>query len=73
MPKPVSRRDLIRRLRLLGFAGPESGKRHQAMRKGSHTVPIPNPHGSDIDWTLVQRILKQAGVSREEWDSTAQL
>jgi hypothetical protein len=71
MPKPVSRRELIRRLRALGFTGPEAGRRHQAMRKGSLTVRIPNPHGSDIDWSLVSRILDQAGISREQWDTTA--
>ena len=72
MPKPVSRRELIRRLRLFGFDSPESGKRHQAMRKGVHTIRIPNPHGSgDIDWTLVQRILRQAGITKAQWDATA--
>ncbi len=38
------------------------------MRKGRHTVPIPNPHGSDLDWTLVKRILIQAGIDPKEWD-----
>jgi hypothetical protein len=41
MPRPIKRRELIRRMRLLGWEGPESGKRHGAMRKGTHTVPIP--------------------------------
>jgi hypothetical protein len=43
MPKPISRRELIRRMRLLGWSGLEPGKRHGPMRKGTHTVPIPNP------------------------------
>jgi hypothetical protein len=38
------------------------------MRKGTHTVPIPNPHGSDLDWTLVKRILNQAGIDSDEWE-----
>ena len=42
MPKPISRRELIRRMRLLGWTGPEAGKRHGVMRHGTHTVPIPN-------------------------------
>lgn len=68
MPKPIKRRELIRRMRLLGWGGPEAGKRHSAMRKGTHTVPIPNPHGSDLDWTLVKRILSQAGIDPDEWE-----
>jgi hypothetical protein len=32
-------------------------------------VPIPNPHGGDIDWPLTKRILDQAGISREEWEA----
>ena len=68
MPKPIKRRELIRRLHFFGFEGPFSGKRHEQMRKGQHTVPIPNPHGSDIDWSLVKRILNQAGIDPKEWE-----
>jgi predicted RNA binding protein YcfA (HicA-like mRNA interferase family) len=32
-------------------------------------VTIPNPHGSDLDWTLVKRILAQADISNEQWDA----
>jgi len=38
------------------------------MRKGTHTVPLPNPHGIDLDWTLVKRILKQADIDPDEWE-----
>ena len=68
MPKPIKRRELIRRLQAFGFDGPWPGKRHEQMRKGPHTVPIPNPHGSDLDWSLVKRILNQAGIHPSEWD-----
>ena len=68
MPKPIKRRELIRRLRDFGFYGPFPGKRHEQMRKGQHTIPIPNPHGSDLDWTLVKRILNQAGIDTAEWE-----
>ncbi len=70
MPKPVSRRELIRRLRVLGWEGPFPGGKHAAMRHlftGIKT-PLPNPHRGDLDWSLVKRILGQAGVTREEWD-----
>lgn len=68
MPKPISRRELISRFRKLGWTGPEPGKRHAVMRKGDHTVPIPNPHRGDIDWSLTKRILQQAEVSQDEWE-----
>jgi hypothetical protein len=66
---PTSRRDLIRYLRLLGFDGPVPGARHEFMVRGSRRVHIPNPHEGDIARGLLDRILEQAGVTREEWES----
>ncbi len=71
MPKPISRKDFIRRMRQLGFDGPHHGTNHAKMRRNTLTVTIPNPHGGDIDWNLTKRILKQAGIAPEEWDATA--
>jgi predicted RNA binding protein YcfA (HicA-like mRNA interferase family) len=65
---PVKRADLIRALRKAGFTGPESGGSHQAMRRGSFTLPLPNPHGGDIGKNLLSRILRLAGISREDWE-----
>jgi predicted RNA binding protein YcfA (HicA-like mRNA interferase family) len=66
---PISRRELIRRFRRPGFAGPESGGRHLIMIKGNQRIAIPNPHGAgDIDDTLLRRILAQAGITPEEFD-----
>jgi predicted RNA binding protein YcfA (HicA-like mRNA interferase family) len=65
---PISRRDLIRYLRQAGFEGPYSGGKHQFMVREDITVRIPNPHESDIGRELLARILRQAGVSREEWE-----
>jgi len=39
------------------------------MRRGARTVPIPNPHRSDIGVELLRRILKQAGIDDDEWNS----
>ena len=39
------------------------------MDKGTLTIRIPNPHGSDLDWTLVKRLLKQAEIDSNEWDN----
>jgi predicted RNA binding protein YcfA (HicA-like mRNA interferase family) len=71
MPKvgPIKRLDLIRRLRQLGFDGPRPGGRHETMYRSVIQVPIPNPHAGDISQALLLRILKQAGISREEWEA----
>lgn len=38
------------------------------MRRGRVRLILPNPHGGDIDISLLRRILRQAGISQEEWD-----
>lgn len=65
--KPVSRRELIRKLRTLGFEGPFPGGKHEWMRRDGLRVTIPNPHGGAIDPGLIRRILRQAGIAPEEW------
>lgn len=64
---PVSWAELIGRLRKLGFDGPYRGGKHPYMIKGNLVLTIPNPHKKEIGVDLLQRILKQAGISREEW------
>ena len=66
---PVRRRKLIQGLRALGFDGPFSGGRHQCMVRGDVVVSDPNQHGRDIGLELLSRVLRQAGVSRKEWES----
>lgn len=69
---PVSRGELIRRLKKLGFTGPYPGKRHQYMIRGATPVIIPNAHrGQDIHADLITEILRKARISREEWFSVA--
>ncbi|HNW10683.1 MAG TPA: type II toxin-antitoxin system HicA family toxin [Candidatus Rifleibacterium sp.] len=67
--KPISRDNLIRALRRLGFDGPFSGGRHQFMVRKDLTITVPNPHKGDIGRDLLTRILKQAGISREEFEA----
>lgn len=64
---PVSRRELVRKLKALGFEGPYPGGKHQWMRRGGLHLTIPNPHEGDIDPGLIRRILRQAGLSLEDW------
>ncbi len=65
---PIKRKDLIRYLSYLGFAGPYSGGRHQFMVRKDTTIRVPNPHQTDIGRDLLQRILRQAGINRDEWE-----
>jgi predicted RNA binding protein YcfA (HicA-like mRNA interferase family) len=37
------------------------------MRRDDVTVIIPNPHEGDITVGLLTRLLRQAGVTREDW------
>ena len=65
---PVSRSDLIRRLRSLGWSGPYAGAKHQHMVKEDIQLTIPNPHGGrEIGVNLLKLILNEAGISRDEW------
>jgi len=66
---PISRRVLVARLHRLGFEGPFPGGRHSLMARGNVTVAIPNPHQGDIAVDLLSRVLRKAGISKEEWDS----
>ena len=69
---PVARRELISRLKKLRFEGPYSGGKHQLMVRGYSRVVIPNIHKGDIGIDLLQRVLRQAGVSRNEWEKIKQ-
>jgi predicted RNA binding protein YcfA (HicA-like mRNA interferase family) len=64
---PIRRGELLRALRAIGFEGPYSGGKHQFMVRGDVTLRIPNPHQGDIGKDLLARILKQGGISRDEW------
>lgn len=70
MSKNISWRKLVQKFRRLGFDGPYSGGRHLFMIKSELKVRIPNPHRGDVSKYLVSEILKQAGISNEDWDNT---
>lgn len=65
---PIKRKDLIKNLRRLGFEGPYSGGKHQFMQKQNVRLRISNPHQGDIGKHLLARLLKQAGISKAEWE-----
>ena len=62
---------------LLGFEGPFPGGKprnevirgkHQFMKNGALKIRIPNPHQSDIDTSLLKRILRQAEIGEDDWN-----
>jgi len=66
--RSIKRNELISYLRKLGFDGPYSGGKHQFMLKDMLRLTLPNPHQGDIGINLLNKILKQAGISKEEWE-----
>jgi len=69
MPKPIKHKEMLRRLRTLGWAGPFQRGTHPFMVKEQIRLTIPNPHRGDIDWSLMKRILQQGQISQDEWDN----
>jgi len=68
MLKPVSRRELIRKLHALGFEGPFPGGKHQFMKKGALKLRIPNSHQRDISVDLLKRLLRQGNIKEIDWE-----
>ena len=71
MPKPISQREMVRRLKRLGWQGPHQQGSHPYMVKESRRLTIPNPRRGQIDWSLTRRILAQGGISPAEWEACA--
>lgn len=65
---PISRRELVRRLRLAGFEGPYTGGKHPFMIRDGVTITLPNPHRGDVGRELLARILRQAGITKQDWE-----
>ncbi len=67
MPKPITRKELVKRFQKLGFDGPYAGGKHSFMVRDALRVRIPNPHSRDIGSALLGELLRQANISKEEW------
>ena len=71
--RPIKRREFIRKLQELGFAGPYSGTRHQFMVFGQHRQTIP----TNLEYSVpqIRMLLRQIEsiisrpVPQKEWDS----
>lgn len=64
---PVTFNELVKGLRKFGFEGPHSGGKHLYMVRGNLRLPVPNPHKQIISVDLLMRILRLAGITRDEW------
>ena len=64
---PVAWAEFIKGLRKFDFDGPFQGGKHPYMVKDDIVLTIPNPHKREISVDLVIRIIKQAGITREQW------
>ncbi len=49
---PVSRLELVDRLKKLGYEGPYHGGKHDFLVRGQARLTIPNVHGNDIGGTV---------------------
>lgn len=65
---PIATRDFVAALARAGFEGPFPRGKHRIMRKGAIAISVPNPHRGDIATNLLARLLRQAAISREEWE-----
>ena len=71
--RPLKRRDFIRKLRALGFAGPFSGTRHQFMTFGGYRQTIPS--NAEYSVPQVRMLVRQVElilgrtISADEWDN----
>ena len=67
--KPIKRIDLIKTLKKAGFDGPHGGGKHGFLIKGELRLILPNPHQGEISKDLLSRLIRQAGLTRKEWEN----
>jgi predicted RNA binding protein YcfA (HicA-like mRNA interferase family) len=71
MPKltPLKSRQVIDKLRALGFEGPFAGGRHSRMvhRETGKIIPIPIHGGKDVSVGLIRSIIRDLGITPDEW------
>jgi predicted RNA binding protein YcfA (HicA-like mRNA interferase family) len=65
---PIKRADLVFYLRRAGFSGPSGRGKHQSMYKVDLRITVPNPHRGDVSKSLLAKLLRDAKISREEWE-----
>ena len=68
---PISRKELTRRLKKLGFDGPFHGSKHDFMVRHADEYRLPLPRkdakSREVGVSLQKRITKEIAVTREQW------
>jgi predicted RNA binding protein YcfA (HicA-like mRNA interferase family) len=66
---PLKSREVLRKLRRLGFVGPLPGGRHAHMvhPETGQMIPVPMHKGKDVSIGLIREIIRELGISRDEW------
>ena len=66
--KVISRKELIRKLRELGFEGPKKTGAHLFMHKGSMYMRMPGTEQPEISVGLQQALLHQLEIDIPVWE-----
>jgi len=67
---PISKKQLISKLKALSLEGTFKATKHQYLIKGNHKIFITNPHGGkDIGISLLKKIIRQIGITQDEFIS----
>ncbi|MBU0512421.1 MAG: type II toxin-antitoxin system HicA family toxin [Chloroflexi bacterium] len=66
---PLKPHQVIHKLQKLGYEGPYPGGRHVRMvhEETGQIVPIPMHKGKDVSVGLIRAIIRQVGITPEEW------
>jgi predicted RNA binding protein YcfA (HicA-like mRNA interferase family) len=66
---PLKPEQVIRKLRKLGFIGPVPGGRHMRMIRAEtgQIIAVPMHKGKDVSVGLIRAIVREVGVTPEEW------
>ena len=71
MPRltPLRSREVIDKLRALGYEGPIAGGRHSRMvqPRSAKIIPVPVHGGKDVSVGLIRAIIRELGITPEEW------
>jgi predicted RNA binding protein YcfA (HicA-like mRNA interferase family) len=62
-------REVIEKLRALGYEGPFAGGRHGRMvhSASGRIIPIPMHGGKDVSVGLIRAIIREVGITPNEW------
>ena len=71
--RPCTRREFVRKLRELGFTGPEPGTRHAVMFLGAHKQVIPRNREYSVPQLrlLLRQVVQKLGreIGSDEWET----